>query len=100
MKEKTKKIVGMIGLGLLSLTVLASCNSFCDTQDGSNYSYGYDPLNRYYFDSREDALEYANTKVSDGYELLTLDTSTTNAKGEAIKIISEEPLEGTNLYYI
>ena len=100
MKEKTKKLVGMIGLGLLSLTVLASCNSFCDTQDGSNYSYGYDPLNRYYFDSREDALEYANTKVSDGYELLTLDTSTTNAKGESVKIISEEPLEGTNLYYI
>ena len=99
MRNKLKKILTTVGV-LSVFGLLASCNSFCDTQDLSSYRFGYDPLNVKLFDSREDALYYAQTLIPDGYETVTLDTTFVGLNGEETLLISNETFKDTNLYYI
>lgn len=95
MKSKTKKILGGIG-ALLTLTILTACNSFCDDTDFNSYRYGYDPINVKLFDSREDALAYAQVYVPE----VTFETKITDKNGQLTPLISEETFGDYNLYYI
>ena len=99
MKIKSKKILGIVGL-VLSVGFLTACNSFCNDQDTSAYRFGYDSLNVNLFDSREDALIYANTKVPAGYQKITYDTQILDKNGNKISLISEDTFGEYNLYYI
>lgn len=56
MKKKTKLSL-MLGIGVASLGVLASCNSFCSALDTSNFRYGYDPINTTFYTSKDDIYE-------------------------------------------
>jgi membrane protein insertase, YidC/Oxa1 family, C-terminal domain len=99
MKNRTKKIIGAAAV-IFTLGLLTACNSFCGDQDSSSYRYGYDSINTSFFDSRIDALTYANTFVPSGYEKMSLNTTTRDKDGNEINVISSETFDGTNLYYI
>lgn len=99
MKNKSKKILGLAGL-LLTLGFLTACNSFCNDQDTSAYRFGFDSLNVTLFNTRDDALNYANSKVPSGYERLTLDTKILDRNGNKISLISEDTFGEFKLYYI
>lgn len=99
MNNKAKKIIGTAAV-VATLGFLTACNSFCSAQDSSSYRYGYDSINTTYFDSREDALVYANSKVPEGYKKFDLNSETIDSEGKKIKLISDEPITGTNLYVI
>jgi YidC/Oxa1 family membrane protein insertase len=67
MKNRNKKIVGAFVIAF-TLGLLTACNSFCNDQDSSSYRYGYDSINTSFFDGKNDAVEYANSFITEGYE--------------------------------
>lgn len=104
MKNKNKKILGAIAVAF-TLGLLTACNSFCSDQDTSSYRYGYDSVNTSFFDEQDDALTYANSFVTDGYEKITTKSDfavSYNETGEKEFFISSETLYGndTGIYYI
>jgi len=99
MNNKAKKIIGSIAV-IATLGMLSACNSFCSDQDSSSYRYGYDSVNTSFFDTREDALTFANNFVPKGYTEFTLDTQILDRNGEKTSFISESTFKGYNLYYI
>ncbi len=55
--EKKTKLSLMLVVGVASLGVLASCNSFCSPLDTSNFRYGYDPINTTFYTSKDDIYD-------------------------------------------
>src|SRR5574344_1188807 len=103
-RSKNKKILGAIAVAF-TLGLLTACNSFCSDQDTSSYRYGYDSVNTSFFDEQDDALTYANSFVTDGYEKITTKSDfavSYNETGEKEFFISSETLYGndTGIYYI
>jgi len=74
MINKNKKIIGGIAIAF-TLGLLTACNSFCNEQDSSSYRYGYDSMNTSFFDTKNDALTYANSLIDDKYEKITENSS-------------------------
>lgn len=104
MKNKNKKIVGAFAIAF-TLGLLTACNSFCNDQDSSSYRYGYDSINTSFFDEKNDALEYANSFVTEGYEKITESSDfakkAIDENGNETYFISEtKSFDGEGMYYI
>lgn len=104
MKNKNKKIVGAFAIAF-TLGLLTACNSFCNDQDSSSYRYGYDSINTSFFDEKNDALEYANSFVTEGYEKITESSDfakkVIDENGNETYFISEtKSFDGEGMYYI
>ena len=104
MINKNKKIIGGIAIAF-TLGLLTACNSFCNEQDSSSYRYGYDSINTSFFDTKNDALTYANSLIDDKYEKITENSSfaySIDENGEKTYFISEEKVFDGNgsMYYI
>ncbi len=104
MINKNKKIIGGIAIAF-TLGLLTACNSFCNEQDSSSYRYGYDSMNTSFFDTKNDALTYANSLIDDKYEKITENSSfaySIDENGEKTYFISEEKVFDGNgsMYYI
>ncbi len=104
MINKNKKIIGGIAIAF-TLGLLTACNSFCNEQDSSSYRYGYDSINTSFFDTKNDALSYANSLIDDKYEKITENSSfaySIDENGEKTYFISEEKVFDGNgsMYYI
>lgn len=104
MKNKNKKIVGAFAIAF-TLGLLTACNSFCNDQDSSSYRYGYDSINTSFFDEKNDALEYANSFVTEGYEKITESSDfakkAIDENGKETYFISEtKSFDGEGMYYI
>ena len=104
MKNKNKKIVGAFAIAF-TLGLLTACNSFCNDQDSSSYRYGYDSINTSFFDEKNDALEYANSFVTEGYEKITESSDfakkVIDENGNETYFISKtKSFDGEGMYYI
>lgn len=103
MKNRNKKIVGAFAIAF-TLGLLTACNSFCDDQDSSSYRYGYDSINTSFFDGENDAVDYANSFITDGYQKIVDKDSTSFAytiddNGEKTYFIGKSEVV-ENMYYI
>jgi len=49
---------GLMGVvGIATIGILASCNSFCSPVDSAHYRYAYDPINTTFYSSKADCYE-------------------------------------------
>ena len=93
MKNKGKKIIGSIAVAF-TLGLLTACNSFCDDRDSSSYRYGYDSISTSFFDEKNDALEYANSLIAEGYEKIS------NTKGSESEFAYTIDENGKKTFFI